>query len=209
MEVRSQQLPGPKSSKPIANARARFTNLPTSSRLPPRRIARRSPRRRGSTTASGSTKSAATSNSIGCRRKVRSPPNPWSWRTLFVPLKLQPEGEDEDVVPVGEFLTENPRFSILAKPGGGKSTLLKRLAVAYADPERRLASQDNLPERDWLPLFVRCRDLRERAGEPIRELLCDLGRQAEMNDDLADAFREQVDDALNAGRALLLVDGPR
>ena len=126
---------------------------------------------------------------------------------LFVPLKLQPEGEDTDIVQAGQFLAENPRFSILAKPGGGKSTLLKRLAVAYADPERRLASEDDLPERDWLPLFVRCRDLRERSGEPIRELLCDLGRQAEMKDDLAEAFREQVDDALNAGRALLLVDG--
>lgn len=129
---------------------------------------------------------------------------------LFVPMKIVPDprwGLTAETVSCGDFLAKHPRFSILAKPGGGKSTLLKRLAVAYANPKRRLASEDDLPKRDWLPLFVRCRDLRERAGEPIRELLCDLGRQAEMNDDLADAFREQVDDALNAGRALLLVDG--
>lgn len=137
---------------------------------------------------------------------------------LFVPLKLQVQSdlqEDDDskqgvktkVCPVGTFISEQNRFSILAKPGGGKSTLLKRLAVAYADPARLVSSEDGLPQRDWLPLLLRCRDLRERTGEPIRQLLCDLGRQAEMNDDHASAFRELVDEALNAGRALLLVDG--
>lgn len=137
---------------------------------------------------------------------------------LFVPLKLQVQNdllEDDDskqgvkpkVYPVGSFIKEQNRFSILAKPGGGKSTLLKRLAVAYADPARRLNSEDHLPQRDWLPLLLRCRDLRERTGEPIRQLLCDLGRQAEMDDNHALAFRELVDEALNAGRALLLVDG--
>ncbi|WDD99434.1 NACHT domain-containing protein [Thalassomonas actiniarum] len=137
---------------------------------------------------------------------------------LFVPLKLQVQSnaqEDDEstqepeakIHPVGEFITNQNRFSILAKPGGGKSTLLKRLAVAYADPDRRSCSEDGLPERDWLPLLLRCRDLRERTREPIRELLCDLGRHTEMDDNYAAAFRELVDDALNSGRALLLVDG--
>ncbi|MDI3326818.1 NACHT domain-containing protein [Pontibacterium granulatum] len=137
---------------------------------------------------------------------------------LFVPLKLQVQSDQQEndeskqdpnakIHPVGEFITKQNRFSILAKPGGGKSTLLKRLAVAYADPNRRSRSEDGLPKRDWFPLLLRCRDLRERTGEPIRELLCDLGRHAEMDDNHATAFRELVDDALNSGRALLLVDG--
>ena len=137
---------------------------------------------------------------------------------LFVPLKLQVQSdiwEDDEstqertveIHHVGEFLTMQNRFSILAKPGGGKSTLLKRLAVAYSDPDRRARSEDGLPEREWLPLLLRCRDLRGQTGEPVRELLCDLGRHAEMDDNYAAAFRELVDDTLNSGRALLLVDG--
>ena len=38
--------------------------------------------------------------------------------------------------------------ALLALPGGGKSLLLKRLAVAYADSARRKQSDDNLPDLD-------------------------------------------------------------
>jgi len=127
---------------------------------------------------------------------------------LFVPLKVQfTNKEQSQVAGVGDFLREHSRFSILAKPGGGKSTLLKRLAVAYAEPERQKESADGLPDRAWLPLFLRCRELRDRVNRPVRELLADLGRQAEMTEDQAGAFREQVDDALRSGQVLLLVDG--
>ncbi len=139
---------------------------------------------------------------------------------LFVPLKLvfaasRPADEpgqkaapgQETIVPLGEFLGGHNRFSLLAKPGGGKSTLLKRLAIAYAVPERRAETDDRLPDRDWLPLFVRCRELRNRAHRPILELLDDLPRHASMNGDEAAVFHDQIDEALRAGRALLLVDG--
>ena len=136
---------------------------------------------------------------------------------LFVPLKVvvsvketAKDGEvldKEKVCPVGEFLAQHPRFSLLAKPGGGKSTLLKRLAVAYADPARRPEADDQLPERDWLPLLLRCRELRDRAHRPILELLEDLAKHAGMNGDETPLFRDQIDEALRSGRALLLVDG--
>jgi NACHT domain len=137
---------------------------------------------------------------------------------LFVPLRVVGAPKDADdgaseaepdgtVRSVGDFLAAHPRFSLLAKPGGGKSTLLKRLAVAYADPARRPESADDLPDRDWLPLFLRCRDLRDRARRPIRELLGALPEYAGMTDDEAAAFRDQLDAALRAGRVLLLVDG--
>jgi hypothetical protein len=108
---------------------------------------------------------------------------------------------------IGEFLTKCSRFSLLGKPGAGKSTLLKRLAVAYAAPGRRAEADDRLPARDWLPLLLRCRELRDRAYRPIRELLDDLPKHAGMSGGEADAFREQIDEVLRSGRALLLVDG--
>lgn len=85
--------------------------------------------------------------------------------------------------------------------------MLKRLAVAYADPVRRQEAQDQLPDRDWLPLLLRCRELRDRVHRPIKELLEDLAQHAGMNGDEALLFRDQIDDALRSGRALLLIDG--
>jgi len=134
---------------------------------------------------------------------------------LFVPLKAyflsEPKHEGQErqhqVVPIGQMLGDSARLAMLATPGGGKSTLLKRLATAYAFPERRLDVSDALPERDWLPLFLRCRELKERACRPILEILDDLPRSAGMNDLEAVAFRESLHGALRAGRVLLLVDG--
>ena len=137
---------------------------------------------------------------------------------LFVPLKAYylPEPNDKrgkkesreiKILKIGDMLTENVHLALLASPGGGKSTLLKRLAIAYAFPERRPEVSDDLPERDWLPLFLRCRELRDRAHRPILEILDDLPRNAGMNKEEAQAFCESIHDALRAGRILLLVDG--
>jgi hypothetical protein len=145
--------------------------------------------------------------------------------SLFVPLHLQAmkvqeeevEGqekekekkkektEDERLI-VGTALERRARLAILALPGGGKTTLLKRLAVAYAFPERRSDLGDHLPDREWFPLLLRCRQLGGRAGEPITELLVQVGVWAELGD-LTDAFRSLIHSLLREGRALLLVDG--
>jgi hypothetical protein len=85
---------------------------------------------------------------------------------LFVPLHLDVSvkvgGEERKMErqPVGAVLAEHPRLALLAAPGGGKSTLVKRLAVAYADTARREQIADGLSAHDWLPLFFRCRELR-------------------------------------------------
>jgi hypothetical protein len=102
---------------------------------------------------------------------------------LFVPLHLDVttmvSGEERKVErqPVGAALSAHPRLALLAAPGGGKSTLLKRLAVAYADPSRREQIDDNLPARDWLPLFFRCRELRDLARGSFAELLAALSQR--------------------------------
>ena len=147
---------------------------------------------------------------------------------LFVPLKViisQRAAKREDADPslsearspgsssestpqsIGEVLSTVDHLSLLAAPGGGKSTLLKRLAIAYAFPEQRADVDDELPERDWLPLYLRCRELRDRAHRPILELLDDLTRYSGMSNDEASTFRESAHEALRAGRALVLVDG--
>lgn len=134
---------------------------------------------------------------------------------LFVPLNVTiatektdaKEKPEENVVAVGELLGSKQRLALVAKPGGGKSTLLKRLAIAYGFPERRTQSNDHLPGRKWLPLFVRCRELRDRIHRPIVELLDDLPLHAAMNEAETSAFRERIHESLRSGEALLLVDG--
>lgn len=131
---------------------------------------------------------------------------------LFVPLHLDVivnvEGEEimMERQAVGTVLAEHPRLSLLAAPGGGKSTLVKRIAVAYADPTRREQIADNLPQRDWLPLLFRCRELRGLARGSFAELL-EAVSQREPVRQHASVFRAYVDRALLAGRILLLVDG--
>jgi hypothetical protein len=137
---------------------------------------------------------------------------------LFVPLKaiVLPKPEErakvnqppkEEILSLGKVLERSPHLALLARPGGGKSTLVKRLATAYAFPERRGEVADDLPERKWLPLILRCRELRDRAHRPIIELLDDVPRHAGMNAGERAIFRESIHSALGAGQAILLVDG--
>lgn len=137
---------------------------------------------------------------------------------LFVPLRahlVRDAGNASDVtdkappqsVPIGEMLVDHPHLALLAAPGGGKSTLLKSLAIAYAFPDRRSAISKDLPDREWMPLLLRCRELRQRAHRPIVELLGDLCVHAGMSETESISFQSALHDALNVTGALLLVDG--
>jgi len=142
---------------------------------------------------------------------------------LFVPLHLDPSGEQEQEPKephgktpprseqkerqlVGKILSDNARLAILAAPGGGKTTLIKRLAVAYAFPDRRTLIDDNLPDRAWLPLFIRCRQLEGRVSWPVKDILYHIASRAEMGE-LKEAFSLLVNRTLRDGDVLLLVDG--
>jgi hypothetical protein len=125
---------------------------------------------------------------------------------LFVPLHLDIPIEEKSRRPVGVVISDHPRLALLAAPGGGKSTLIKRLAVAYADPARREQVADDLPQRDWLPLFFRCRELRGLARGSFAELIEALSQREPIRQH-ATVFRTNVDRALLDGRVLLLVDG--
>lgn len=135
---------------------------------------------------------------------------------IFVPLHLsqdrqqvkkkQLELDSEKRTPIGEILSRKSRLAILAKPGSGKSTLIKRIAVAYAFPERRHQINDGLPERNWFPIFLRCRELGERVTQSITEIIQSIPTRAEIPSCLND-FSILVSDALQNGNALLLIDG--
>ena len=140
---------------------------------------------------------------------------------IFVPLHLSPvkEAESDPALPadqqsnkeqertlVGEILKTTSRLAILASPGGGKSTLLKRLAIAYAFPERRPLVNDQLPDRKWLPLVIRCRQLGDLARAPIGNTIAALASKAEMGEH-SKTFLAMVTEGLQNGEALLLVDG--
>lgn len=107
---------------------------------------------------------------------------------------------------VGDVLASSNRLAILGSPGCGKTTLLKRLAVAYAVPERLKASSDRLPERTWLPLVIRCRNLGTDVSNPILKTIEGLAARAEMPE-LTSAFTNLVMRELRAGHVLMLVDG--
>ena len=98
------------------------------------------------------------------------------------------------------------QLAILADPGGGKSTLIKRLAVAYAYPERRGGVGDGLPDMDVFPVLIRCRQLGEMAKRPMGEVLRAIAGWAEMTKEEG-AFEAAVIGALRDGRAMLLIDG--
>ncbi|MBC9783214.1 restriction endonuclease [Heliobacterium chlorum] len=144
---------------------------------------------------------------------------------IFVPLNLTPitnltetislsieidkkntKKQKKDRISVGKCLCSNSKLAILAKPGGGKSTLLKSLAVAYAFPDRREKIDKHLPEKEWLPLFIKCRQLEDDARLPFINILYRISKRAEMGD-LCTSFEELINRSLRNGKALLLIDG--
>lgn len=143
---------------------------------------------------------------------------------LFVPLKVlscepvlsendperskklhQWKKKNKTPIPFGRVFSKYERIALLALPGGGKTILLKRLAVAYADPNRRLASDDSLPKNNLLPVMIRCREWREHIHRPIPTLLQripEITGQSSLSG-LSDALIPQF----TKGNVVLLVDG--
>lgn len=123
------------------------------------------------------------------------------------------EQENLDRVAVGERLQQNSHFVVLGDPGAGKTTLIRWLITAYLLKMKQdvdfaqLPDVKTLPDRDWLPILIRCREL---DTDSLRGGLDDMLRQtlkkAELVDDtelLLVALKQQ----LQTGQALLLIDG--
>lgn len=131
---------------------------------------------------------------------------------IFVPLQFRYSGMDKNRkeldrnISIREILDKSLRAAILAKPGGGKSTLIRRMALAYAYPKRRLRVNDDLPEKDWFPVYIRCRDLESNADKSIMELIGMIAQRAEIGQ-YESLFKDLTENALQNGRVLLLIDG--
>ncbi len=115
--------------------------------------------------------------------------------------------ENPDRIAAGEVLKSTKCVAILGLPGSGKSTLLKRLGTAYGVPSRKALVGDDLPDEALFPLFIRCRQLGEKARSPITEILSDIPSRVELDSSHREAFMQVVEGALREGRAILLVDG--
>lgn len=113
--------------------------------------------------------------------------------------------ENSNPIRFGNILSLHKRIALLALPGGGKTMLLKRLAVAYADPTRREITSDSLPALDLFPVLIRCREWRDYITSPILTLLKNLpditGYQS------LSGFADSLVPLLKTGKVLLLVDG--
>lgn len=134
---------------------------------------------------------------------------------IFVPLKFVCENKNKDEkkrkneeihMTIEGVLGRTSRAAILAKPGGGKSTLVRRIALAYAYPERRVKVDDGLPDCNWFPMYIRCRDLGDDATKSIFEIIGTVINRAEITK-YSHEFDALVEDSLQEGKALLLVDG--
>lgn len=132
---------------------------------------------------------------------------------IFVPLRftyvLQ---EDEDLellnenYTIGQILAQNNRVAILAKPGGGKSTLIRRIALAYAYNERKIKVDDDLPDQDWFPVYIRCRDLGENVQNSIKDNIFAIINRAELSQ-YKQSFVELIEESIQKNQVLLLIDG--
>lgn len=132
---------------------------------------------------------------------------------LFVPLKVHVEVKSQEniereiqVLSVGDVLKYYRHITLLSMPGGGKSTLLKRLATAYVTDEDRNIS-DDLPRNDWLPIILRCRELKDKCNKSLLEIVGDLVKQAGIFGDEVAAFEKIIHEKLKVGKILLLIDG--
>lgn len=135
---------------------------------------------------------------------------------IFVPLEFECVITEEDQesreeisdkeYTIGKILSEGSRAAILAKPGGGKSTLIRRLALAYAYPARKKEVDDHLPDERWFPVYIRCRDLGEILPGSILDSIFSIINRAELSR-YREAFECLIEEQLEQGRMLLLIDG--
>lgn len=122
------------------------------------------------------------------------------------PIEIDSDTDSHTREKIGEILNKKSRLAILAKPGGGKSTLIKRIAIAYAFPERRNQINDILPDKNWFPIFLRCRELGDKVTQSITDIIHNIPSRAEIHS-CADDFSILVSSSLQNGTALLLIDG--
>ncbi|GJH16160.1 hypothetical protein CBA19CS22_06480 [Caballeronia novacaledonica] len=130
-------------------------------------------------------------------------------KDIYVPpdvVDYPAESDEKNRISIGlgQALEACQRLILVGLPGSGKSMVLKRLAVDYADPSRQLIVEERTPEEDRIPVLVPLRGLTpSRNGslvDVLRHFLDNL--EARTMRGLFDAISRHFDD----GRLLLLFD---
>ena len=116
--------------------------------------------------------------------------------------------------PVGERLGAARRLVVLGDPGGGKTTMMRWMATAYLLRYRddaayeQLPDAETLPDRRWIPVLIRCRDLGEAdLCRSFPDFLTQHLQKSELLPEEANVMKAVVLDRVARGEALLLVDG--
>ena len=122
--------------------------------------------------------------------------------------------ESLESAPVGSRLGISQRLVVLGDPGGGKTTLLRWMATAYLlrrlqDPgAAQLPDTLTLPDRPWIPVLIRCRDLGEAdLCRSFSDFLAQHLYKTELLPDEAKIMQAVILDGIAKGEVLLLVDG--
>ncbi|EDN70567.1 signal transduction protein with Nacht domain [Beggiatoa sp. PS] len=135
---------------------------------------------------------------------------------LYAAGRLPDDEQADDLqrVSVGERLTVAQRLVVLGDPGAGKTTLVRWLVTAYllkmkADPDfAKLPDVATLPEKEWLPILIRCRELDDTCFTgTLDDILRQTLRKAQMTEQEADILLAVLREQLAKGNALLLLDG--
>lgn len=97
---------------------------------------------------------------------------------------------------------------ILAGPGNGKTTYLKSIISYYIRNELR-CNDNNFPELELLPIWIRCRTLNSFSDISIVNIIKSLPSLAEFppNMGLEQFFFEAVYSKLRKGEVIVLIDG--
>ncbi|SCY97242.1 SIR2 family NAD-dependent protein deacylase, partial [Paracoccus tibetensis] len=160
----------------------------------------------------------------GVRADIDTAQRKFNLEKLFVPIDLKPtppffpkndvkreeklqkwRDENENALPFGKIFLKHRRFTLLALPGGGKTMLLKRLAVAYSSSARRVEGADRLPEIDLVPVIIKCREWKDHITKPIPAIIKSM--QEIFGDDTLSGLYSALEPRLKKGTVLLLVDG--
>jgi hypothetical protein len=109
-------------------------------------------------------------------------------------------------IELGQAINDYRHLVIVGLPGSGKSTVIKKLAVAYASRKGNFNDGDGLPDEPLFPVVVRCRQLGASCREPLLSIINQQAARMERPDANA-IFSKLVAGHLQRGRLFVLIDG--